>query len=103
MRDLLKALETIETSQLPINRRLDLNSSNIAREKLPGGAVLLDRIDELACESLTYSSGRLVGEPDLYNAALLKHAGYEINLRGSLSAGDFEGEIVTSKGTIRFG
>lgn len=103
MRDLIKALKSIEESKLPVNRKADLNSSDVFRREVTGAAVLLDRIDEMACESLVFNSGRLEGEPDLYNVELIKDAGFDVLIHGSANEGTLEGEIVTSKGRIRFG
>jgi hypothetical protein len=103
MRDLINALKTIEESTLPSNRGIYLDASSTFKEKVPGSAVLLGRIDELAFETLVFSSGRLEGEPDHYNMSLMKDAGFDISIRGSVHDGNLEGEIVTSKGRIRFG
>jgi hypothetical protein len=103
MRDLIKALQAIEESNLPINKSLDLNRSNLFKQRVTGGVVLLQRIDELACEDLVYHSGDREGKPDMYNIQGIADAGFEVITHGSMDAGNFAGLIRTSKGCVHFG
>jgi hypothetical protein len=103
VRDLIKALQAIEGSNLPINKSLDLNRSNLFKQKVTGGVVLLQRIDELACEDLVHRSGDREGKPDMYNIQEIRDAGFEVITHGSMSAGNFTGRIRTSKGIVHFG
>lgn len=103
MRDLINALKAIEESALPINRNVSLNESNSFRLKVVGAPVLLNRIDELACNSLLITSGSQQGERDPYNTGLMLDAGFEVVMHGSVNDHTFSGEIITSKGSVRFG
>lgn len=103
MRDLINALRAIEESALPINRNVNLNESFSFRDNVVGAPILLDRIDELAFNSLLFDSGSHQGERDPYTIGLIKDAGFEVVMQGSVNDHTFSGEIITSKGSVHFG
>jgi hypothetical protein len=103
MRDLIKALQVIEESNLPINKNLDLNRSKLFKQEVTGALVLLERIDEWACDELVCQSGTRMGKPDMYNIQGIRDAGFDVITHGSIGAGNFTGRIKTSKGSVHFG
>lgn len=101
MRDLITALERINRSKLPDNKRKYLKDTSEIRVALPTAPVILDRIDRLAFDYLFYHRGRLEGKPDEYNIQVLRSEGYDVKLYKDSS--DHLGEIQTDKGKIQFG
>lgn len=101
MRDLINALRSLDELSLPDNTNVLLTGTTSPLNDIQGGRILLDRIDELAHDSLIFTQGRLEGEPDYYNHELLKAEGYEV-VDNSRDGERFVGIIRTRKGLISF-
>lgn len=103
MRDLVEALRQIEKSPLPDDPSACLTEKGSSIEILPGGKVIVDRIERMASQELVFHQGRLDGEPDYYNQELLKDEGFKVTVRPKDEYGTYSGAIIhTSKGKIEF-
>jgi|SRR5690606_779226 len=104
MQDLIEVLREIEEVDFPIDAGAVINEDGAAEKGLPVLAVLLDRVEVLANEYLTFQRGRLEGQPDYYNFEQLKSEGYSVTDRGCDEYGMFKGGVIhTTKGKIAFG
>lgn len=101
MRDLINALRSLDELSLPDNTNALLTGSTSPLNDISGGRILMDRIDELAHDSLIFTQGRLEGQPDYYNHELLKAEGFEVT-ETSREGERFIGIIKTRKGLIAF-
>lgn len=103
MRDLVEALQQIEKSPLPKDPNACLNSREPIADALPGGRVILQRIERLACRDLVFQSGRLEGQPDYYHHELLGDEGFKVSVKPLDEFGLPTGAVIhTSKGRIEF-
>lgn len=104
MRDLIEALRRIENSNLPDNPYEYLSDNPSAMSTIPGGRVLLDRIEDLADRFLYFTSGRFQGKPDYYHHEVLSDAGYRVTETPVDEFGMSRGGVIhTRKGKIFFG
>lgn len=103
MRDLVEALKQIEKSPLPHDPNACLTAKGSSIEVLPGGKVIIDRIERMASRELVFQRGRLEGEPDYYNQELPKDEGFEVTVKPKDEYGLHPGAVIhTSKGKIEF-
>lgn len=103
MRDLVEALQQIEKSPLPQDPNACLNCRGSTIDGLPGGRIILGRIESLAAKDLVFQRGRLEGQPDYYNHELLRDEGFDVTVKPADEFGLPTGAVIhTSKGKIEF-